>query len=120
MVDTPLRVYNDRPGVKQATAAFLKRRCGKEKATSIRDVFPDATEFPKKIKGRKDDFDRYFEGPDAYYVGRKYPNGSTEIISKGLEVMYNDPTGFAKADPDYFDFIVDILAGKIQERQVSG
>ena len=110
----------DQPGVKEATAAFLKRRCGKEKATRIRDVYPDDVEIPQSIRGRKDEFDRYFEGTDAYYVGRKYKGGSTEIISMGLQAVYNDPAGLAKADPDYFDFIVDILAGKHNERVVSG
>ena len=30
---------------------------------------------------------------------------ATEIVSMGLERMYRDPVAFAKADPEYFDFI---------------
>ena len=36
---------------------------------------------------------------------------STEIISMGMQEMWHDPVGFATKDPDYFDFIIDLLRG---------
>ena len=34
---------------------------------------------------------------------------STEVISVGVEIMYRDPIAFAKQDPGWFDFIIDVL-----------
>jgi hypothetical protein len=57
---------------------------------------------------KKDDF---FDA----YVGKFYKNGSTEILSMGLEKMMADPLGFAKKDPEHFDLIIDIMRGKYKE-----
>jgi len=51
------------------------------------------------------------------YMGKEYLNKATgqryatEIISMGMENMWADPAAFAKADPDYFDFIFGLLRG---------
>jgi SPP1 gp7 family putative phage head morphogenesis protein len=47
------------------------------------------------------------------YMGKYYSDGSTEIISKGLELMWQDPMRLMTKDPEYFDFIVDIIRGHI-------
>jgi hypothetical protein len=46
------------------------------------------------------------------YMGKIYPSGNTEIISMGLEQFWADPLKFAQADPEYFDFIYDLLRGR--------
>lgn len=47
---------------------------------------------------------------DSPYTGRIYKrSGDTEIISMGLEQMFNNPAKFARDDPDYFDFIFTTL-----------
>jgi len=38
-----------------------------------------------------------------------YGSGHTEIISMGIERFILDPLGFAQKDPQYFDFMMDIL-----------
>jgi hypothetical protein len=46
--------------------------------------------------------------PDGFfspYIGKSYKSGATEVVSMGIERMFNDPAGFAKEDPDMFDFI---------------
>ena len=53
--------------------------------------------------------------PDAY-AGKVYGNwngtiGATEILSMGLEYLFNDPVAFSVADPEYFDFIIGIVRG---------
>ena len=46
------------------------------------------------------------------YVGKVYEmTGDTEIISMGMQWMYNDPVGFHEKDPDHFDLILRILKG---------
>jgi SPP1 gp7 family putative phage head morphogenesis protein len=55
--------------------------------------------------------------PDKFmnpYMGKVYnhPDGSrraSEIVSMGLEYMHSKPIEFAKTDPDYFDFMYDLL-----------
>jgi len=46
------------------------------------------------------------------YMGKIYPSGNTEIISMGLEEFWADPLKFASEDPEYFDFIYDLLRGQ--------
>ena len=46
------------------------------------------------------------------YCGKIYTQ-STEIISMGLQYMYDSPDTFVKDDPEYFMFMVDVLMGNI-------
>jgi len=51
------------------------------------------------------------------YMGKIYKDRdgnvvATEILSMGMEYMWPDPYNFATTDPDYFDFIYDLLRGK--------
>ena len=50
----------------------------------------------------------------AFYTGKEYPDKATEIVSMGLELLYEDPYNFAKADPEFFDFIMGILDGELR------
>lgn len=43
------------------------------------------------------------------YMGKVYSDGSTEIISMGLELMYRNPVYLAKKDPEMFDFIYSVV-----------
>ncbi len=38
--------------------------------------------------------------------------GTSEIYSMGLQELYDNAVGFARKDPDHFDFIVDSLIRK--------
>ena len=52
--------------------------------------------------------------PDKFvhpYIGKLYPDGTTEVVSMGVEMMYVDPIGFAIRDPDHFEFTYDVLRG---------
>lgn len=64
--------------------------------------------------GYSGNFGRFFQERQAAYVGRIYPDGGTEIVSMGLEALWQDPVGFATADPTYFLFIVGILTGDLR------
>jgi len=46
------------------------------------------------------------------YAGRVYDDGHTpEVISVGIELLWKDAAGFARADPEYFNAIVKMLKG---------
>jgi HK97 family phage portal protein len=47
--------------------------------------------------------------PHAYVGKRIYPDGASEVISMGLQLMYEDPVKFAREDPDYFALIYDLF-----------
>jgi len=66
--------------------------------------------FGKDIVGKKDLFSK--SGYLRSYAGRVYEDGHTpEVISVGVEMLWKDPVGFAKADPEYFDAIIRMLKG---------
>jgi hypothetical protein len=97
------------PGLKDAAIAFRERRIGTEKPIDLsRRMGLSPGE-----EGYEDEFTKTF-GDRAAYVGKIYRDdaghiSSTEIVSMGLEQMHNDPVHFAKADPDYFNFLLGAL-----------
>lgn len=115
-----------KPGVLKAAKKFLEKRCGDEQPVDL-TTLPGGQEMVGEY-GRKDHFDRAFDGVSAYYVGKTYMDGSnipyagyfvdsarsvagavdaTEVVSMGLEKLYTDPIGFARADPEYVQFLID-------------
>lgn len=102
-------VEKQKPGVQQATEAFLKYRVGDEPLTDLAEKFGG---YEPGEWGRKDNFDRVFgDNSVAYYVGKSYgATGNTELVSMGLEKLYTDPVGFAQSDPEYFQFIAHVMS----------
>jgi hypothetical protein len=53
--------------------------------------------------------------PDRFikpYLGRIYSDGATELYSVGIEELLMNPGKLAKADPEYFEWLIDTLAGR--------
>jgi hypothetical protein len=100
------------PGAEAAAREFLAHRVGSEPLRKLKDVLPQSN-YDFSEKGRKDEFDKVF-GANAWYVGKHYDSGATEIISMGVEKLYTDPVGFARKDPEYFKFILGILDGSMR------
>ena len=64
--------------------------------------------------GNEDDFGKLFKDPaTAAYCGKYYGANDSEITSMGVELLYKDPVGFAKKDPEFFRFIVGQLRGSL-------
>lgn len=103
-------IEHENPGVKRAAQAFLQKRCGNEAPVSMKERF--GGDFTAKEVGRKDGFDKIFGERSGYYTGKTYSDGSTEVISKGLEAMARYPAKFAKTDPEYFNFMLGVMRGK--------
>jgi len=62
--------------------------------------------------GVGDDWTKMFGTSAGKYVGKYYDNG-TEVLSMGVQRLYEDPLGFAKNDPESFKFVVGILRGDL-------
>lgn len=99
-----------KPSIGHAAKEFLRKRVGDEPTVALTEVCPSCKYEPHE-RGRKDNFEGAF-GSQSYYVGKDYGGRATEILSMGLQKLYEDPAKFARADPEYFNFVVDILHGK--------
>ncbi len=91
------------PEAKARAAAFLARRTQGEHEQKMSAV----TGNPSYSDNEVTKVDK-FSHP---YMGKQYASGDTEIISMGVEQLVTDPIGFAKSDPDYFQFMYDTLRG---------
>lgn len=49
----------------------------------------------------------------AEYIGKVYEDGSTEVLSVGVELLFKAPARFAELDPEYFRFVVGVLNGTV-------
>jgi hypothetical protein len=91
---------------------FLAHRVGNEPLTDLHAKYPDLD--PGEM-GRKDQFTTVFNERSAYYTGKDYGKcNGTEILSMGIQKLYDDPIGFAEQDPEYFKFVLGILDGSLR------
>jgi len=47
----------------------------------------------------------------SLYCGKGYASGATEILSMGMQLLHDAPLEFYRADPEYFQFIVQTVGG---------
>jgi hypothetical protein len=99
------------PGLKEACHAFLKHRCGDEPYRKLTEVVPEGG-YRADEKGRRDDFEKAF-GNNAWYVGKHYKGGETEVLSMGLEKLLKNPAQFIKEDPQYARFVMAAMRGTL-------
>jgi hypothetical protein len=81
-------------------AAFLQRRAG--------------TETPSPLGGHYSSYEvavrDKFKEP---YIGKIYKEGdASEVISMGMQLLFDDPVKLARDDPSLFDFITTVLREK--------
>lgn len=53
--------------------------------------------------------------PDNFmhpYSGKIHPEGYTEILSMGFTHLVQDPIQFAQRDPEYFNFVINVIQGR--------
>jgi len=105
------------PGVQTAAQHFLKQRVGKQQPRKLKELFPD-TGYGDDEEGRDDDFAKVFGNRSAWYVGKHYSNGATEVISMGVQQLFENPQAFAKKDPEYASFILGLLDGTCRDTPV--
>ena len=109
-------------GVHERVKEFRAYREGNESTQKLRDLFPGSGYDAEEI-ARGDHWDRGWRGAgqsgerlkrSQFYTGKVYDHANSEIISMGLQLLYENPVGFAIGDPEFFKFIVGIMDGSIR------
>lgn len=90
------------PGINDLCQEFLRRRTAGETPVRLKDLFPLSRYRPDETT-RKD----RFVDP---YMGKDYGDSATEILSMGLESVYNGTYNLWDDDPECADFILGVLA----------
>ncbi len=102
-------IETDVPGVQKACREFLEHRRNGQPLRKLSDAIPGHTDPNLAFD---DDFGRAFTPEEAWYVGKQYDFGATEVLSMGLQRLVEDPAGFIKKDPEYAKFVLGLLTGK--------
>lgn len=89
--------------IRDLVIKFRKGRIGNEELRTLREI-TKRNSYGQSEKAWKDNF---FDA----YVGRFYREGSTEILSMGIEAMYKNPLLFLQQDPEHFELILRIMGG---------
>lgn len=85
---------------------FLHDRIGDELPQRMLDYFP--------TRGYHESEVAYKDRFDHPYTGKVYGDFEvTEVVSMGVQYLYDDPVGFANRDPEYFDFVVSYMRRKV-------
>lgn len=113
-------------GVNRRTAEFVKYRVTKAgtPTVNLQKRFKGYG-FKKWETGNEDDFWRLWSTGDpknpvrmetssAFYVGKEYDSGHTELLSMGVQQLYWDAANFAQRDPEWFRFMIGVLQGVIR------
>lgn len=94
------------PDVRQKVFDFYDRRTAGYPLERLRDV--TGLNYKSSEVTRRDKFKNAYAGKEYIWKGSRW---STEILSMGIEAIYAEPEKFAAEDPDYFDFIYNLLRG---------
>gem|GEM_PF-1615146 len=94
-------------GIFDKITGFLERRTKDDKIRPLSDF---GRGYDRDEKTKPDKFLNPYMGKQ-YYTALGRRTGS-EILSMGLEYFYDNPAKLAKEDPDYFDFIYDLVRGR--------
>lgn len=99
------------PDIRAMVQLFKAYRCGTEKPKQYNkmDLFKGYN-YMDREKGVEDDFGRAFSRTSAFYVGKDYGPDASEILSMGLQKLYDDPKTFLEKDPEYANFCINMVA----------
>lgn len=92
------------PGLHDKIMEFYDRRTAGEKLITMNKAL-GGTGYRASEKTRPDKFVHP-------YMGKDYQRKGSEILSMGLEMFYSDPHTLATKDPEYFDFIYNLVRGR--------
>jgi len=113
-------VTNGSPHVQHRIANFLNARTEGGTIQTLNAVHRTSRYDPWEVTVKGKGLDPYstkiydYGRGGASKVGQKHvytPSNSEEILSMGLQKMHEDPAGFARKDPEYFDLVLDIMRG---------
>lgn len=98
---------HENPALYQAAKAFRLARTPGE-STKLLSQLTGIQQYGPTERTYEDEWAK--RGGD-HYAGKDYgpKSNATEILTMGIEHIHNDPVGFAKDDPDYFQFLIQTL-----------
>lgn len=119
--ETGHQIEMSNPEAKALGQAFLASRTKGESPVPFKKEFPQSFYGDDEV-GSPDNFEATFAAVDgnsdsarmkAFYAGKRYESGDTEVLTMGLELLHKNPAAFAKADPEWFDLVVGISTGRL-------
>lgn len=90
------------PAIHAKVVEFYERRTAGEQLVGL------GKGYARSEKTRRDNFINPYMGKEYVSKGKRY---ATEILSMGVEYLHSDPYTLAMKDPDYFDFIFEVVRG---------
>jgi hypothetical protein len=88
-------------GIGSMAKQFYEKRTAGQRLVKLNDLIPWGN-YGEQEYGRDDSFiDKY--------SGKVYEDGTTELVSTGLEHMFRDPVNFRIKDPEHFLFTMAVL-----------
>jgi len=103
-------IEDNNPRLREAAIGFLLTQSQDYPIRPLIDITDDTGYNPWEVA-----FDGAFTRPysgKVYYVSATDHYRSTEIISMGLEQLYEDAVGFARRDPDHYTFMMGLITGE--------
>lgn len=102
------------PEMHNRVIEFLRYRAGGETPQFLRDLLPDRDYDPDEV-AMPDRFLTPYTGKLYGWTGSWETSNlrSSEIVSMGLQHMYENPVKFAADDPEHFDFILGLIRGEL-------
>lgn len=110
-------IEHDNPDIATAVQEFRRYRVKDEKGIHLNEKFPGGRYEDHEV-GYKDDFDKGMDESSGYYTGKYYDRTGTEILTMGVQKLYEDPTRFCAGDPEFASFIVGILDGTFRNKPI--
>ena len=93
------------PEVSRKAKAFLQKRAGSERLQKLSKLTGQTSYKDVEVAWE----DEFKKRGGHHYMGKKYNGAPTEIITMGIERLNKSPFEFKKNDPEYFNFMLEIL-----------
>lgn len=93
------------PDVFAKVTDFLTRRWGTGKRRKMKDIYPGSGYRDEEVT-IPDDFQSAYTGSVYEWNGSRY---ASEVVSMGIQALYDDPVRFARTDPDFFRFMIELF-----------
>ena len=103
--ETKLQLPRNTATTQQRSFDFYSKRTSGDTLEKFADEFPRAG-YPDDAIFKRDKWRRVYTG--RYYGGA---DQGTEILSMGMQFIYEDAIGFAQSDPEHFEFTVNAMRG---------
>jgi hypothetical protein len=94
-------------GVAAKTRAFLNKRAGGQPTKKLSKLTGDKGYKPHEIAFE----DEWAKRGGSHYMGKDYSQWyeATELLTMGVERLMFDPVSFARQDPEYFEFLLEVF-----------